>query len=703
MRNFFTKLLMLYTLWAHSQTLESFKEINIPTPKNAQFNNYVDVPVSFNTGRAAVSVPIFLINSGDIQVPIALQYNSGGVKVSDISSRVGLGWRLDVGGMISRVQRMKSDEKGYLKEDFSNAINNCLDGDNSLVKNINERFISDFNKGVILDVVPDIFNFSLPGYSGKFFIDQKTKKVVLQSFSDLKVEVFGIDTERITSFVITDSKGVKFYLGVSEDKQRTAHDSMKNTRYTKHSEKDGVSDAGSNSRDDSFQNWMLLDVVDTKVNRVSFDYGVDKVEYVERIKDRPYFITELDGNGITGEIDYYTLKGQTVIDELYLKEITFNDKDKILFKMSSEDRSDIIRGKALEKIEVLVKGSLLKGFNLKQTYKDAFLDYTSNINPIYTGKGQKRMFLTSVNEYSKQGDKPSYHFFYNENKLPNRFSNSVDSWGYYNGAQNGKYLPYVLSRKVNASSLNYGRYVNFESSKSGILERIKYPTGGEAILNYESNLVKVPNFMSEILSGYTNNVEYKDIFFYEDKKYEQAEGVYESEIFTIEENNLSKETKYQIEVRNEGCGIEVREVGCKFDIALYKLSNDNTETLYANYFLEYIDKIGFIEPGRYKFKATRIAEKESPFSEFNLTFTYGVEQVKEGDEMLIGGLRIKEIILKDENKEVSKTTYSYLTENNKSSGRLFSFPYFRTANSDLKFSGVSERYFVLDNLYFSPQ
>lgn len=690
-------ILMLFTILTYSQSLESLHDISIPTPKNAEFNKSVDVPISFYTGKASIGVPVYSVKSGDIEVPISLQYDSGGIKVNQISTRVGLGWNLKAGGMISRVQRLKSDEIGYLKEDFSQVIDSYLKGDNKLAKELNNRFIYEFNKGYVLDVVPDVFNFSFPGHSGKFFIDQKTKKVVLQSFSDLKIDIHGISNGRITSFLITNSKGIKFYFGVSKDKKRRAYDSMKNTRYTKKSEKNGVSDAGSNSRNSTYQNWMLLDVVDTRGNKVSFNYDVERVEYVERIKDRPYFVSKEGGNGVTGELDFYTLKGQSVVDEMYLKEITFNEgKNKVLFILSKNNRQDIIRGKAIDKIEVHAKENLLKGYILNHTYRES-QDNVENVNSIYIGKGIKRMFLTSVNEFSKRESKPAYQFFYNVNKLPSRFSNSIDSWGYYNGSNNGKYLPYVLNSNSSNSFFKYGRNVDVNKSKAGVLERIKYPTGGETVLSYENNSVKTPKFMSKILTGYTNDIETKHIYFHENDKYKKSVKVYESEVFEIKRSSLTEATKYEITVRNEGCGIKNRESGCKFSIALYKLNEDNSETLYSHYPLAYIRKIGYIKPGKYKFKASRIANKESPFSEFNLDFMYGEEKVQE-DEMLIGGLRIKEVVFKDGANEVGKTSYNYLSEKKESSGRLFSFPYFRSANNNKKFEGISKNFFALDNL-----
>ena len=73
-----------------------------PSPNAAAFAKYGNIPVSIYTGVPNISVPIYEIKVRDITVPISLSYHASGVRVGDESSRVGLGWVLNAGGMISR-------------------------------------------------------------------------------------------------------------------------------------------------------------------------------------------------------------------------------------------------------------------------------------------------------------------------------------------------------------------------------------------------------------------------------------------------------------------------------------------------------------------------------------------------------------------------------------------------------------------------
>ncbi|WP_445456042.1 RHS repeat domain-containing protein [Flavobacterium sp. HNIBRBA15423] len=79
-----------------SPDVSSFQKINI-------------FDMNLYTGKADVSIPLYTIKSGDIEIPIGLQYNTGGIKVDDVASSVGLNWSLNAGGSIVRVVKDNPD------------------------------------------------------------------------------------------------------------------------------------------------------------------------------------------------------------------------------------------------------------------------------------------------------------------------------------------------------------------------------------------------------------------------------------------------------------------------------------------------------------------------------------------------------------------------------------------------------------------
>ena len=75
------------------------------SPEVASLGKYIDLPVSMYTGTANINIPIYNIKSGGIELPIYLSYHSSGIRVSEIASQVGLGWNLNMGGIVSRVPK----------------------------------------------------------------------------------------------------------------------------------------------------------------------------------------------------------------------------------------------------------------------------------------------------------------------------------------------------------------------------------------------------------------------------------------------------------------------------------------------------------------------------------------------------------------------------------------------------------------------
>ena len=54
------------------------------------------------SGKIAISIPIFEFSIDGVAIPISIDYNSNGILVDEYASRVGLGWSLQAGGIISK-------------------------------------------------------------------------------------------------------------------------------------------------------------------------------------------------------------------------------------------------------------------------------------------------------------------------------------------------------------------------------------------------------------------------------------------------------------------------------------------------------------------------------------------------------------------------------------------------------------------------
>src|SRR6187399_81828 len=75
----------------------------IPPSPNAQaFQTYGSTPVALYEGLPNISIPVYQVQCGSLSLPISLSYNYIGLYPLQDASWVGLGWNLDVGGVVTR-------------------------------------------------------------------------------------------------------------------------------------------------------------------------------------------------------------------------------------------------------------------------------------------------------------------------------------------------------------------------------------------------------------------------------------------------------------------------------------------------------------------------------------------------------------------------------------------------------------------------
>ena len=81
----------------------------------AQLAKGEDAKFNHSSGSANIGIPLFEINENGAQFPISLSYQTGGLKVEEMSSKVGMGWALNAGGSIMReVKGLPDDYKAFV-------------------------------------------------------------------------------------------------------------------------------------------------------------------------------------------------------------------------------------------------------------------------------------------------------------------------------------------------------------------------------------------------------------------------------------------------------------------------------------------------------------------------------------------------------------------------------------------------------------
>ena len=180
-----------------------------PAPAAAQATRYSDYPVSYSMGLVDVSIPLYTVQSRSLSLPIYLSYNSGGVRVEDISGPVGLGWTLEAGGVITR------SVNGWADEDVSGWIARPND-DPTSPSYQNDTYLKNVAEGNA-DPSADLYSFNFCGHKGSFYIDWTTIPftIVPTTATDLDIQI------TIGGFVITDTNGTKYYFYTQEKSGRT--------------------------------------------------------------------------------------------------------------------------------------------------------------------------------------------------------------------------------------------------------------------------------------------------------------------------------------------------------------------------------------------------------------------------------------------------------------------------------------------------
>lgn len=101
-RLFNTLILLILSIYCHSQIEISTPKIIPTSPNAASLGIFGDIPVGHYTGIPNIVIPLYKIELDGMEIPISLNYHASGVKVAQDASWVGMGWALNAGGCIAK-------------------------------------------------------------------------------------------------------------------------------------------------------------------------------------------------------------------------------------------------------------------------------------------------------------------------------------------------------------------------------------------------------------------------------------------------------------------------------------------------------------------------------------------------------------------------------------------------------------------------
>ncbi len=416
------------------------------SPNTEAMQQYGVYPVGNYTGVPGISIPLYTIKSGDIEVPISLSYHASGIKVAQEASWVGLGWTLNAGGAISK-QKRGFDDFGYDETLGNNyhfedpIIALTADNKNDGTNLTDNQYLQYFRQNR-RDFFPDLYFYNFMGYSGQFIFDNFPEGISLNRGDGLKFNMMNPASGYPGNYDyrVRDLKGHTYTFDKPVPKSIYSIEVLSQMP----------------SRDHTIGSCLLTKIESNTNKKVDFKYRYDGViqtpsfeSYNTTLKINSFFFMTADSNVINK--DYHlpdvayssSMSSYEVIDEINLERIDF-DEGYILFEVS--DREDLCRGncislggKRLSRIKVFDSNDhLIKGFEFDYTY----VNFKGN----HTGALYKKLCLQSFREYYiKDGvrhDKEPYVFDYIERPSTigpiAKNAKVTDHWGYW-GKQENKF------------------------------------------------------------------------------------------------------------------------------------------------------------------------------------------------------------------------------------------------------------------------
>jgi YD repeat-containing protein len=456
-----------------------FDEVSIASPTAAALGKYGDIPVNYHTGIPSISIPIYTVKEGSLQLPISLSYHASGLKTMEVASWVGAGWSLEAGGVITRTVNGAPDEKftsnvsnqgygHYSDKGYSNyALSENLDWD-------------DFAEGR-KDGEPDMFSFNVNGITGKFYFrDDQTPVLVPEQ--DVKIEPNYTGSGSIQSFILTSSDGTKYYFGIANE----AGDVVPIEKTNPFTAASGF------IQSNVISSWYL--------NKIESHDGIFKINLTYEAENYGVYNISMFPIISTSALDEYKLV-KNLIDGVRLSKISFSNGTVDFIEGAS--REDVngtqqsfsddanTSAKRLDKIEIKDASSFCKKYDFEYDY---FIDNSTSLKGSFSSLSittdKKRLKLLSLQELSCDGSLsiPEHTFEYYTELVPRRLSFAQDHWGFINGnTNNTRLIPTYFREDTKEYISGADRDSYWPAMRGGTLQKITYPTGGSVEYEFEPN------------------------------------------------------------------------------------------------------------------------------------------------------------------------------------------------------------------------
>lgn len=450
--------LTIICVWGQNETPDFLPQITPPSPDAAALGNYGNIPVGEFTGAANINIPLITYKTKNLEMPISLYYGSNGIKVDEFGSKVGLGWNINMGGIITRTVRDLDDFKYntvYAPDVMTGGYSNFAAMDYFQLGSYEN-----------IDTEADFYSFNVGGYSGEFMFGKNG--IVFTNPQKVRILQYESPSHEIYFKLITPDGITYFFEEIEQNRFRTFGAGHQPPTIP------------------SVTAWYLTKIIHPKGDEIYLTYQGDNKTYVNSESQTlsysdPFIQSTCEYDPMSDH--YYVIP--------YIKSPTLSPIISNLIH---------IIGKKIDRIysNSHVNGEIL----INYTYNNENASTTINTIALVDGNNEKekitfdyletqnnRFFLNSIQ--FKDNEKKYAFTYYSPEDFPERLYRGQDHWGFYNGvANNQNIVPKNLPEAYTISNAEYGgadKEPNGEFAKIGMLKKIIYPTKGYTEFEYEPN------------------------------------------------------------------------------------------------------------------------------------------------------------------------------------------------------------------------
>ena len=179
-----------------AQETSDLTDVHFYPPSAVSMMKYIDYPVSHRTGIPEISIPLYTVRSGSLELPVNLSFHLDDfTRVNQLAGAAGAGWSLSCDMQVSRIINGVDDLKttGYLHTGISKPD----------ITSTTLRLL--WRKGA--DEDPDRFYYKLLNGGGSFYIERELgPKTVPVTGDRIVFDELGTET-----FVITGTDGTIYH------------------------------------------------------------------------------------------------------------------------------------------------------------------------------------------------------------------------------------------------------------------------------------------------------------------------------------------------------------------------------------------------------------------------------------------------------------------------------------------------------------